>query len=405
MAYSAEPERVTTPLRVVMVVPTYLPESFGGAEQQCRKLCRALDELGVDVTILAPRLHASTARREVHGRTRIERIRVRQAPNLGGRHMASFLRWSAQVAWWLFAQRRHYDVVHVVHGRLHAVPAAVAGRVLGKPTVIKLGRGGAHFDLKIVREKRLGGPLFWRLMSRLPTAFIANSREIVADLQAHDISDARIIQLPNGVEIPPASSRRRDRPFGEPEVRFLYIGRLDPEKALDRMIAGFARLGAGTRARLTLVGDGECGSQLRSLVQDLGIADRVAIRPPVADVGPLLHDADFHVSTSLSEGMSNALLESMSWGTPAIVSKVSGVEDIVADGVSGLVFEPGDDEGYVAALRRAMSMTADDWRAMSGQAVERMWRGFAIESVAEQHLAIYRGLLQSASTTAAAVLT
>ena len=43
----------------------------------------------------------------------------------------------------------------------------------------------------------------------------------------------------------------------------------------------------------------------------------VEILRPVADVGPLLHDADFHVSTSLSEGMSNALLESMSWGTPA----------------------------------------------------------------------------------------
>ena len=90
-------------------------------------------------------------------------------------------------------------------------------------------------------------------------------------------------------------------------MRFLYIGRLDPEKALDRMIAGFAALSAGTRARLTIVGEGACREELHGLVRQLGLGDRVEIRPPVADVGPLLRDADFHVSTSLSEGMSNAL--------------------------------------------------------------------------------------------------
>ena len=86
-------------------------------------------------------------------------------------------------------------------------------------------------------------------------------------------------------------------------------------------------------------------------MQRLGLGEQVLLRPPVADVGPLLRDADFHVSTSLSEGMSNALLEAMSWGVPAVVSRVSGVPDIVADGVSGLVFAPGDESGYVAALR------------------------------------------------------
>jgi glycosyltransferase involved in cell wall biosynthesis len=382
------------PLRVVMVVPTYLPESFGGAEQQCRKLCAALDEMGLDVTIIAPRLHAATEQREAHGRTRIERLRVRRAPNLGGRHLPSFLLWCAKLTWWLYAARERYDIIHVVHGRLHAVPAAVAGRVLGKPIVIKLGRGGSHFDLKIVKEKRLGGPFFWRLVTHLPTAFIANSREIVADLHANGVSDARIRRLPNGVEIPAASLRERRRAFGDPRVRFLYIGRLDPEKALDRMIAGFAKLGADAPAQLTLVGDGVCAEALRAQIDQLGLGDRVSMKAPVADVGPLLHDADFHVSTSLSEGMSNALLESMSWGTPAIVSKVSGVEDIVTHGASGFVYEPGDDHGFVGALRSAMAMTAHEWKAMSDNAFDTIRRRFAIEGIAEQHIAIYQELLR-----------
>jgi glycosyltransferase involved in cell wall biosynthesis len=283
-------------------------------------------------------------------------------------------------------------VIHVIHGRLHAVPAAVAGRLLGKPILVKLGRGGAHFDLKIVREKRLGGRLFSRLLTGCSTAFVANSREIVDDLQGIGIADARIHRLPNGVEVP-ATTWRRPRADDAP-VRFLFFGRLDPEKALDRMVRGFAALGAGSRARLTIVGEGACAADLRSLVQRLGLDGQVVFHPPVSDVGPLLRDADFHVSTSLSEGMSNALLEAMSWGVPAVVSRVSGVPDIVADRVSGFVFEPGDDDGYVAALTAALAMTPAQWQAMSEAAADTMRRLFAIEVVAERHVDLYSRLLR-----------
>ena len=384
----------TRPLHVAMVLPTYLPESFGGAEQQSRKLCEALEQLGVHVTVLAPRLRASTLVRESHGRIAIERLRVRRGPNLGGRHLGSFLAWSAKLTWWLYAHRRHYDVIHVIHGRLHAVPAAFAGHLLGKPIVVKLGRGGDHFDLAVVRNKRLGGPLFSRLIERYTTAFVANSREIADDLQAIGIPDSRIHRLPNGVELPSTGVRQRDRAFGTAPVRFLYFGRLDPEKDLDRMIRGFATLGAGPRARLTIVGEGACRADLMALVARLGLEAHVEFGAPVSDVGCLLRNADFHVSTSLSEGMSNALLEALSWGVPAVVSRVSGVDDIVIDGVSGLVFEPGDDRGYVAALEAAMAMTEHAWQAMSQSAVETARRLFAIDMVAERHLDLYSRLLQ-----------
>jgi hypothetical protein len=70
-------------LHVAMVMPTYLPESFGGAEQQCRKLSKALSEIGVRVTILAPRLLRGTLREESDGAVNIRRFRVHKAPNLG----------------------------------------------------------------------------------------------------------------------------------------------------------------------------------------------------------------------------------------------------------------------------------------------------------------------------------
>ncbi len=58
---------------------------------------------------------------------------------------------------------------------------------------------------------------------------------------------------------------------------------------------------------------------------------------------PYLREADVYLSTSLSEGMSNALLEAMSHAVMPVVSRVSGVGDVVEEGVTGLLFPPGDE--------------------------------------------------------------
>jgi Glycosyl transferase 4-like domain len=113
--------------RVVMILPAYLPESFGGAEQQTRRFAQALAHRGAAVTLLAPRLERRTPAREREGPVVVRRFHLRAAPNLGGRHFDSFLWWSVCVFAWLWRNRRSYDVIYVVHGRLHAFPAAIAG--------------------------------------------------------------------------------------------------------------------------------------------------------------------------------------------------------------------------------------------------------------------------------------
>src|SRR5918995_5387969 len=228
-------------LHVAMVVPTYLPESFGGAEQQCRKLSRALSRLGVRVTILAPRLLSATPRIEQDGNVSIRRFRVRQAPNLGGRYAGSLLLWSAGVVVWLWAHRSTVDVVHIFHGRLHALPGVLGGTLTGKPSLVKIGRGGGHFDLSLVHGKRLGGRLAYRALLKHASGYIANSREIFDDLLAHDVSPGRIFAVPNGVELPDIDSGDVSGPTDGPgPAQYVYLGRLDPEKRIDLMLKGFA---------------------------------------------------------------------------------------------------------------------------------------------------------------------
>jgi glycosyltransferase involved in cell wall biosynthesis len=214
--------------RILLVLATYFPESYGGAEQQTRRFARVLVERGVSVTILAPRLSRSTPKRSATDGVPVQRLPLRAAPNLGGRHMLSFLSWCAQLVIWMLRHRDEYDVVHIIHARLHAVPAALAGSLLRKPVLAKLGRGGLSFDLDVVREKKIIGRWASSVIKRHVTAFIANSRQIADDLQRYGIDADRIYMIPNGIDLP---RKPRRKPSADGSRRFVCLGRLDPKKA------------------------------------------------------------------------------------------------------------------------------------------------------------------------------
>jgi glycosyltransferase involved in cell wall biosynthesis len=389
-ANSLRDTKQTAP-RIVMVLPAYLPESFGGAAQQTRRLSQALARRGAAVTLLAPRLARGTPAQEREGSVEVRRYLLRAAPNLGGRHVDAFLWWCGCMCTWLWRNRRSYDVIYVVHGRLHAFPAAIAGKWLGKPVLVRPGRGGeAHFDLSVVQRKRLLGPFFARGIARNTTAWVANTREIVADLSRWGVPRERVHTIPNGIDIPEDGRRQRRNGL----VRFLSMGRLDSEKRVDQTIRAFAGLPVDTPAQLTILGDGPCRPELDALSRRLGQEGRIVFTGAVRDVTPYLNEADVYVSTSVSEGMSNALLEAMSSGVMPVVSQVSGVDELVEEGVTGFLFPPGDETAVANRLEKSLAMTMEERRATGEAAREAIRARFSLETVAERHLTLYCDLIE-----------
>jgi glycosyltransferase involved in cell wall biosynthesis len=110
----------------------------------------------------------------------------------------------------------------------------------------------------------------------------------------------------------------------------------------------------------------------------------------------LMH-SDVFVSTSLSEGMSNALLEAMSYAVMPLVSRVSGASEIVEDGHSGLLFAPGDVEAFLVKLEQALDLTTEVRRSFATRARATVAGRFGIDYVAKSHIALYRELLNRAS--------
>ena len=140
---------------------------------------------------------------------------------------------------------------------------------------------------------------------------------MVGDLASWAIPRERVHVIPNGIEIPAEEGRQSRN--GLVHFERLEMGRLDGDKAVDQTIRAFAALSADAPAHLTILGDGPRRRELEALSRRLGQDRRIAFPGAVADVTPYLNEADVYLSTSLSEGMSNALLEAMSRGVMPVI--------------------------------------------------------------------------------------
>jgi glycosyltransferase involved in cell wall biosynthesis len=145
------------------------------------------------------------------------------------------------------------------------------------------------------------------------------------------------------------------------------------------------------RLRFLSVGQGPLESQLRDLHDRLGLGDRFTFLGYVPDPLSIVAAADVFVLTSRHEGLPIALLEAMALGVAPVVSAVGGIPEVVTDGVSGLLIQPGDAAGFGEAFRRLADDSAE--RARLGAAAAARAGDFDI-AITERHLEDrYRALL------------
>jgi N-acetyl-alpha-D-glucosaminyl L-malate synthase BshA len=174
----------------------------------------------------------------------------------------------------------------------------------------------------------------------------------------------------------------------------VHVSNFRPVKRVPWLLRAFEQATRNTKTRLTLVGDGPDQLECRRLASELGIADRVVFFGERDALPELLAPADVFVLSSSDESFGLSALEAMSCGTPVVATKVGGVAEVVEDGVTGLLAEPDDLDGFAANLslllgdrKRAQAMGA----AARAGAVERFARG----KVVLRYEALYRRLLMA----------
>jgi glycosyltransferase involved in cell wall biosynthesis len=177
--------------------------------------------------------------------------------------------------------------------------------------------------------------------------------------------------------IDPSRFAFRVRPAnGDAPLRIACVARLLPYKGhvvLLRALAGAPAPLAG--ARLELVGDGPLRAELEAEAARLGLDVHFHGAVPEPAVADVLAQADVFALPSViapdgdMEGIPNALIEAMAAGLPAVSTRQSGVPELIEDGRTGYLAEPGDVDGLRAALVRAVSETDPQTRASAARAV------------------------------------
>jgi glycosyltransferase involved in cell wall biosynthesis len=144
------------------------------------------------------------------------------------------------------------------------------------------------------------------------------------------------------------------------------------------------------RCEFILIGTGELLPEMKARARDMGLGDRLHFLGPRSDVEELLKVMDVFVSSSLWEGLPTVLLEAMAIGVPVVATSVSGSEELVKDGHTGLLVPPADAGSLSDAVWRLLH---DPELAERLVAAGRQWsRQFAIDSSVEQYEALFESI-------------
>ncbi len=187
------------------------------------------------------------------------------------------------------------------------------------------------------------------------------SPDLVEECIAAGLRRDRLELLENAIDVQanrPADAAERAAARASldlPEGRFvvLGVGRLNPEKAFDRLIDAVAALrSSGTDAELLIAGDGAERAALQARIDRRPEPDRFRLLGYRTDVNRLLAAADAFCLSSLREGLPNVVLEAMARGVPVAATAIAGVPRLIADGSDGLLVPPADAPALTAALTR-----------------------------------------------------
>lgn len=337
-----------------------LAKQFGGAERSFVDLSRALaarghailaigEQRGVALRQLAAHRDIECAPVRCRGawdpfcRRQIKRCLVRFAPDLVQTHLAR--------------------AAHL---------GGSAGRSCGFPTVAK-----THelVDLKYYRNIDL---------------LVATTAEQQAYLRAHGVAASSQTLIPNfsAVSLAAAIPAAPDQC-----VVVKSLGRFVRKKGFDVLVRALATILAdGIDTRLEIGGSGSEGRALQSLVDKLGLHDRVTFPGWIGDVPAFLADAHLFVLPSRDEPFGIALLEAMACGVPIVTTRTSGPLEILNEGLA-LFVDPGDADQLAATITDAIHHP-DAAASRAAAAQQRFTAHYHTDVVVERYVELYGRLIK-----------
>ncbi|MCI5177844.1 MAG: glycosyltransferase family 1 protein [Candidatus Electrothrix sp. AW3_4] len=420
-------------MQICMLVYYYWPVNAGGAENQCRILSSALITHGWECTVLTCRDDASHPAHEVDA----SGVRIYRKPSLEslfqiffqaigqradrannpmeedgkivkwqqrglllsrlkqalGSMVAKAVRYgnvmifSLGVLFYFLRNYRTVDIVHVHTAEWIAGLAVLMGMLFKIPVLCK----GATMPVFPPLQGIAFSPLFDSLRRR--AHYIALTRDMHNNFLDNGVPPDRVTTISNGVILPELPTQAVQQ-----SNEFLYVGNFSQsvkDKGFDILIEAWAKFHVKRPlARLTLVGGGDFQEWLH-LARQLQCADSLNFAGYRTNLDAYYQRTCCFLLPSRNEGLSNALLESQSWGIPAIVSDIPGNREIILHEINGLIVPVENSEALAAACIHMLDNPL--LREQYGNAArKRIEESFSMERIADLTVNLYKELLHGA---------
>lgn len=307
---------------------------------------------GVDVVVVSPadfEHHGVAYGSGIVGNLRARPLLAVRVPSM----LRNFRRAAARAA-------ADVDLVHA-----HWLPSAWVAESLGKPVIAQVWGTDVAFARKL--------PFAARAVFRRASAIVAPSTELARDATRLGARDVRVI--PSGTDVPDHVPAPDDPPH------ILYAGRLSREKGILELVD------AARGLPLVVAGDGPLRSRVPGALGML----------PHEELVVRYGQASVVACPSHREGFGVVCAEAMAHGRPVVASRVGGLIDLVADGETGILVEPGDVSGLRAALERLLG-DAELRARMGAAARERVRARLSWDRVTDATLDLYGDVLGRRAT-------
>ena len=165
--------------------------------------------------------------------------------------------------------------------------------------------------------------------------------------------------------------------------QIIAVGRLEEQKAFDVLLQAFALVSTEfSEAKLTIWGEGSQRKQLESLRESLYLQDRVKMPGVTKNIVSELSSSDLFVQSSRWEGFGNALCEAMSIGLPVVSTDCSGPQEIIRDGVDGILVPVNNVEVLAEAMKQVLRNHS--LRAELGKRALEIGERFSLQRMLQQ---------------------
>jgi 1,2-diacylglycerol 3-alpha-glucosyltransferase len=374
-------------VRIALFTNNYLP-FCGGVTISVETLRRGLEASGHEAWVFGPRLTGAED-------ASVKVVRYPSIPVATYPEFALAVPYSRRIERLVSALA--FDVIHAHHPFLLGPAARRLARRTRRPLIFTYHTRYEKYAHYVPLPLRLVQAAALRISAGFAAqadAVLAPSAVIRDELHARGVR-APIAVVPTGVDLEcfrpgDREAARRSLGVGQGEPLVLYVGRLDREKSVDRVLGAFERVASTIpAARLVLVGQGTEAERLRRTAASLPVAERIrflGLRPHDS-LAECYQAADVFLFASETETQGLVLAEAAACGLPAVAVDAPGCDEVVRDGDTGILTK-----GDPAALAEAvigLLLDPERRRAMARRAREVAEHLFDVKLQIDRTMAVY----------------